>query len=108
MISFVKIDLEVGRDMEIKNIKINLNGIDDDWIHTYISIDKGRERKRTDKEPLVLIHGYGGGSILFQKMFKKLSKKFKVYCIDIIGLNLSSRPNVDHLKTNDEIIGFFV
>ncbi|KAL4472652.1 hypothetical protein ABPG74_018601 [Tetrahymena malaccensis] len=100
-------NLEIGRDVEIQNIKINLNGIDDDWIHTYISIDKGKDRFK-NKEPLVLIHGYGGGSILFQKMFKKLSKQFKVYCIDIIGLNLSSRPNVDHLKTAQEIIDFFV
>lgn len=88
-------------------MKINLNGLDEDWIHTYISIDKGKQMKK-EKEPLVLIHGYGGGSIFFLKMFKNLNKKYKVYCIDIIGMSLSSRPNVKHLKTADEIINFFV
>jgi len=56
----------------------------------------------------VLIHGYGGGSILFLKMIKILSKTFKVFCFDIIGLSISSRPKVEHLQSTEDILNFFV
>jgi len=89
-------------------VRINLCGTDEDWIHTYVSKEKQKDKEKKSKPILVLIHGYGGGSILFLKMIKILSKTFKVYCFDIIGLSISSRPKVEHLQSAEDILNFFV
>ena len=44
-----------------------------------------------DNPALVLIHGYGGGAVLFYKVFKELSKHFKVYAFDLPGMGSSTR-----------------
>lgn len=41
---------------------------------------------------MVLIHGFGGSSLTFYKMLKKLQEFYHVFCIDLIGMGLSSRP----------------
>jgi len=40
-------------------------------------------------------------------MLKELSKQYKVYCVDLLGLGLSSRPKFDCTST-EETIDFFV
>lgn len=40
---------------------------------------------------LVLIHGYGGSLVLWFSVIKDLSKKFRLYLIDIPGMGASSR-----------------
>ena len=57
--------------------------------------------------PLVIIHGYGGSAVTFYKMIKDLSKKFQVFCIDLLGMGLSSRPKFQVTGTED-CIEFFV
>jgi len=50
---------------------------------------------------LVIIHGYGGSSVLMYRLFKDLSRKFRVIAIDILGMGSSSRPPFD-CQTPDE------
>jgi len=44
-----------------------------------------------NKPVFLIIHGYAGSAIWFYKMFKRLSKDFKVYTIDFVGMGASSR-----------------
>jgi len=44
-------------------------------------------------EPLLLIHGYGAGSWVWEKQMDILSRNYKVYALDIIGYGYSDRIN---------------
>jgi cardiolipin-specific phospholipase len=59
------------------------------------------------KPPLVLIHGYCGTSIIFYKLFKSLSENYSLYCLDLMGMGRSSRPEFT-AKTREEAELFFV
>jgi pimeloyl-ACP methyl ester carboxylesterase len=41
-----------------------------------------------DKEDLVLLHGLGGSSVLYYKLFKPLMQKYRIYGLDLPGLGL--------------------
>ena len=69
---------------EIRIFDVYLNDSEKNFIHTI-------ECGRNDKPVLLLIHGYAGSAIWFYQMFKRLSKDFKVYAIDFIGMGASSR-----------------
>ena len=84
--------------MKIKDVKINFLG--ENYIHTYLCGE-------TNKEIMILIHGYGGSSIFFYKILKDLSDKYKVYCFDLLGMGLSSRPQFN-CETAEETINFFI
>mmetsp|Transcript_35872 Transcript_35872/g.32267 ORF Transcript_35872/g.32267 Transcript_35872/m.32267 type:complete len:129 (+) Transcript_35872:310-696(+) len=56
---------------------------------------------------MVLLHGYGGSSVLYYPMAKKLAERYQVYCIDFLGMGLSSRPEFKH-KTTEDTISFFI
>ena len=45
-----------------------------------------------NKPPLVLLHGYLGTSIIFYKVLKQLTEHYAVYCLDLMGMGRSSRP----------------
>lgn len=47
-------------------------------------------QKNTEK--MVLIHGYGGSSIMFWKIVKPLAERYHLIMIDILGMGASSRP----------------
>lgn len=51
--------------------------------------------------------GYGGFGNVFYKLFKSLSQKFKVYCVDTLGFGLSSRPKRKEMDAK-ETLNFFV
>lgn len=40
---------------------------------------------------LVLVHGYGGSLVLWFSNVKELSKKFRLYLLDVPGMGASSR-----------------
>ena len=40
---------------------------------------------------LVLLHGYGGTSLSFVRMFKALGSRFRVFALDHLGMGMSSR-----------------
>jgi pimeloyl-ACP methyl ester carboxylesterase len=47
-------------------------------------------------EPLLLIHGYGAGSWVWEKQMDILSRHYKVYALDIIGYGYSDRPRIEY------------
>ena len=54
------------------------------------TVSLNTESKNT---PVVLIHGFGGGSALWLQNFKHLSKSRPVYAIDLLGFARSSRSS---------------
>ncbi len=90
--------LNVSDEINIFEVPIKFRG--DQHIHTV------RCGLRTNPS-LVIIHGYGGSSVTFYKMIKDLSHKFQVFCIDLLGMGLSSRPKFEIYNT-EECINFFV
>jgi len=88
--------MEVGVDIDVYDVHLS----SDNYIHTIRCGDE-------NKEIILLIHGYGGTGILFYKMIKELAKKYKVYCIDLLGMGLSSRPKFECKNAKDSI-EFFV
>jgi abhydrolase domain-containing protein 5 len=56
---------------------------------------------------MVMIHGYGGASVVFYRIIKALSEHFHLYLLDIIGMGGSSRPAFT-LKTADEADEYFI
>jgi pimeloyl-ACP methyl ester carboxylesterase len=47
-------------------------------------------------KPLLLIHGYGAGSWVWEKQMDVLSKNYKVYAPDTIGYGYSDRPRIEY------------
>lgn len=62
---------------------------------------------KSTNPPLVLIHGYQASSLMFYKLFGHLKDHFHVYCIDLIGMGRSSRPEFQ-CKTFEEIDLYYV
>ena len=56
---------------------------------------------------MVMIHGYGGSAITFYRMFDQLSKHYRIFAYDMLGMGLSSRPEF-FIDNPDECIAFFV
>jgi pimeloyl-ACP methyl ester carboxylesterase len=57
-----------------------------------------------NKKDLVLIHGLAGSSVIYFKIFKKLSQYFRIYAVDLPGMGCSSRIHVefkDHKQCED-------
>ena len=95
----ILIGLELNKELFVYDVVIEINGKKYD-IHTYRCGDG-------NAEDLVLLHGYAGSSIMYYKMLKQLSKKFRVFCIDFIGMGLSSKTKFECTNT-DETIDFIV
>lgn len=90
--------LKVYDEINIFDVPIEFGG--NQHIHT---VRSGEPSNPT----LVIIHGYGGSSVTFYKIIKDLSLKYQVFCLDLLGMGLSSRPKFEVLGTN-ECINFFV
>ena len=73
---FVYLDVKVGCEGEEKV--------------TMRTIQVGRSD--AGKPKLVWLHGYGSASALYYKVMKKLSDRFQLYFVDLIGMGGSSRP----------------
>jgi cardiolipin-specific phospholipase len=56
--------------------------------------------------PLVLLHGYCAGSAVFYKILGYLAEYFSLYCIDLLGMGRSSRPDA-YFETRDQAEVFF-
>jgi pimeloyl-ACP methyl ester carboxylesterase len=54
---------------------------EDNFIHVTIVDDLG-----PNKKDLVLLHGLGGSSVLYYKLFKQLMVNYRIYGIDLPGL----------------------
>jgi cardiolipin-specific phospholipase len=73
------------------------------YIHTIYSL----HNDNIPRDKIVLIHGYGGTASYFYGMMKYLYKDFDFYALDLLGMGLSSRPQIN-LKTASEYINFFI
>lgn len=94
-----KSGLELDKSLHVFDVPIFFQQADH-YIHTYLC---GEQNTKI----LVLLHGYGGSSILFYSMLKDLSQKYKVYCIDLLGMGLSSKLDFP-CKDTQETIDYFV
>ena len=90
--------LSIGEDLLIYNTPIT----HDNQIHYIHTLKAGKEGP-----PLVMLHGYGGSGVAFFPMLQELSTKYTVYCIDLLGMGLSSRPTFKANST-EETIDFFI
>jgi cardiolipin-specific phospholipase len=93
--------LELDKELFVYDVEITVNG-KTYAIHTYRCGD-GDENKDT----LLLLHGYCGSNLLYFKMLKELSQRFRVFCMDHVGMGLSSRDGF-HCTSTEETIELFV
>jgi abhydrolase domain-containing protein 5 len=93
--------LQLDKEVWIDDVYIDYYG--KNYLHT---IRCGRPEDKIEKN-LVIIHGYQGSSITFYKLFKHLYPKYNIFCPDIIGMALSSRPVVN-FDTTEKWLEFFV
>jgi len=84
---YTGVGFKVYEDLHIFDVPIEFRG-KQEFVHTSRCGDE-------NDDVLILVHGYGGNGIAFVKMLKDLSKRFKVYCVDLLGLGLSSRPKFE-------------
>jgi cardiolipin-specific phospholipase len=59
------------------------------------------------KPPLVVLHGFGGAGMIFFKVVKQLTARFRIYFVDHLGMGRSTRPTFTP-KTHEEAEVFFV
>jgi abhydrolase domain-containing protein 5 len=88
--------LNVDEEIQIYDVPIS----DDNYIHTIRCGNK-------NKEVMVLVHGYGATGLMYFRIIKELSQKYRVYCIDLLGMGMSSRPIFDITNTQ-ESLDFFI
>ena len=91
--------LKIGKTIQVFDVSIELNG-KPEFIHTTRSGDD-------QKEDLVLLHGFLVGLASFYPMMADLSKHYRLWCIDLIGMGLSSRPEFTCTST-EETIDYFM
>lgn len=56
---------------------------------------------------MILLHGYGGSNLHYSKMYSELIKHFKVFSIDLPGMGLSSKADIN-MNSFDEALNFFL
>lgn len=54
-----------------------------------------------DLPKLILLHGYCGASMIFYKILKRLSEKYYIIMVDLLGMGRSSRPQFEFTKLKD-------
>jgi len=74
--------------------EINYQNNRDEFLHV-TTID---DPNFVNKDTLVLLHGLTGSSIVFYKMFQKLSTTYRVIGIDLPGMGCSSRNEVKYTE----------
>lgn len=79
LLKFSKMDLG---EIEVRKVVIDQEG---NHITTLLIGDSSLPK-------LVIVHGYGGSGVLMYRLFKDLSRVFRVIAIDILGMGSSSRP----------------
>lgn len=93
-------------DDEIYSEDIPIEFYGKNYIHTIKVINKNKNNSNNKKD-MVLLHGYHTSSANFVKLFKYFNKEYNIYAIDLIGMGLSSRPQIT-FKESKEYINFFV
>ena len=81
--------LKFEEEIYVEDVYFDYYG--NNYLHT---IRCGRKEHNITNN-IVIIHGYQGSSITFYNLFKHLYPHYNVYCPDIIGMSLSSRPQIN-------------
>jgi pimeloyl-ACP methyl ester carboxylesterase len=55
--------------------------------------------RRTDRPPLLLVHGFGASTDHWRKNIADLSQDFEVWAIDLLGFGRSAKADVDYSAT---------
>lgn len=61
-----------------------------------------------NKESILFVHGFHGSSYDWYKVAEYLSCDYNVFCVDLIGNGLSSKPDNINFKNSQEWIDYFV
>jgi len=72
-----------------------------DFLNTII-VDNTKEHN-SNKQTMVILHGYGGAATVFYRVFKGLSEKFRLIIVDLYGFGQSARLKVDKEKLKRNI-----
>jgi pimeloyl-ACP methyl ester carboxylesterase len=75
-------------EFKVHNVEVTADG---HYVRTY-QVGWTKNKEESNKEKMVLIHGYGGSSVMFWKIIKPLAENFHLIMIDILGMGASSRP----------------
>jgi len=93
-----------GVDFEHSFVSVN-----NKRIHTVKVVAQDANRDTSDKPPLLLVHGFGGGLGLWTKNYAQLSRDFTVYAIDVPGFGRSSKHDFGwRTLTHEKATDFFV
>lgn len=99
--------LEFSQEIFSQDIPINFYG--DNYLHIIRAGDFNNDKTyfNRSKETIILLHGYQACSANYFKLVKYFYKDFNVFVPDMIGMGLSSRPQVNYKESKD-YINFFV
>jgi pimeloyl-ACP methyl ester carboxylesterase len=100
-------DLKINDEIWAEDIKIDFYG--KNYLHTIRTkniIDIVPEDK--DRDIIIFLHGFQATCANWIKMIKYFQKDFDVYCPDIIGMGISSRPQPNFDDNPKDFINFFV
>ena len=84
--------------MSFRNVKIYEN----DYIHENYTITE------KDLPHLVYLHGFGGTSLTFIRLFSLLHEEYQIHSIDAFGIGYSSRGNFDEKFGYEEARDYYV
>lgn len=75
-------------------------------IHTLVAEPIGNTAA-ADKEPILLVHGFVGALGFWRHLIPRLTKEgHTVYCIDLLGWGLSSRPHISAAPSSSAAYDF--
>ena len=95
-LGYSKMDLDLS--LKFRNVKI----YEEDYIHEVYSVGN------STLPHLVLLHGYGGTSLTFARLFKSLSTRYQIHALDTFGVGLSSRGNWHNKMTREEVVSYYI
>ena len=91
-------NLHLKNQLNFRNVLIEKN----QYVHQLYTIG------RKELPHLVALHGYGGSSLTYVRMFQYLNSQFQVHALDLFGIGLSSRGKWRDDFTREETETYFV
>ena len=90
-------NVQVHEELKFRNVAI----YEKDHMHEVYSTGKNLPH-------LVLLHGYGGTSLTFVRMFEYLIPHFQVHALDTFGIGLSSRGNWNNNMNSEQAGKYYI
>ncbi|CAD8175783.1 unnamed protein product [Paramecium pentaurelia] len=96
--------------LEYYKIKIGLNC----FLYDYEVEYQGKQYQihtfcggESDKEIILMLHGYGGSNVHYCRIYEQLIRKFRIYSIDLPGMGYSSKSDI-LMESYEDAIEFFM